>query len=64
MDICIGVHVEDMLAVGPSESSKICCRNLRRTWQCVGSMVTDKPQEFLWSFFVPDTARIQNRSFV
>ena len=39
LDICVGVHVDDMLAVGPSESMKNCCRS--------SGMVTDKPQEFL-----------------
>ena len=31
LDICIGVHVYDMLAVGPSELTKNCCRNSRKT---------------------------------
>ena len=29
LDICIGMHVDDMLAVGPIE--RICCRNSRET---------------------------------
>ena len=32
LDICIGVHVDDMLAVGPSETTESCCRNSRTTW--------------------------------
>ena len=35
LDICIGVRVVDMLALGPSESMKTL--NSRRTWQCVGA---------------------------
>ena len=30
-DICIGVHVDDMLAVGPSEITKSCWKHSRRT---------------------------------
>ena len=32
LDICIGVHVDDVLAVGPSESTKRSCRNSRWTY--------------------------------
>ena len=36
LDICIGVHVDDMLAVGPSDATKKGVgKNLPRTWQCV-----------------------------
>ena len=42
LDICIGVHVEDMLAVGPSELQELA-KDMTMRW----SMVTDKPQEFL-----------------
>ena len=47
MDICIGVHVDDMLAVGPSELTKNLLQELSKDMAMRWSMVTDKPQEFL-----------------
>ena len=46
LDICIGVHVEDMLAVGRSELTKNLLQELARDMAMRWSMVTDKPQEF------------------
>ena len=56
--ICISVHVDDMLAVGPSELAKNLLQEFSDNMTLRWSMVTDKPQEFLWSFFVPDTAML------
>ena len=64
LDICIGVHVDDMLAVGPSESMKKLLQELAMDMAMRWGMVTDKPQEFLGSFFVQDATRLQIRSFV
>ena len=47
LDICIGVHVQDMLAVGPSELTKNLLQELSRDMTMRWGMVTDKPQEFL-----------------
>ena len=47
LDICIGVHVDDMLAVGPSELTKNLLQELANDMAMRWSMVTDKPQEFL-----------------
>ena len=47
LDICIGVHVDDMLAVGPSESTKNLLQELSKDMTMRWGMVTDKPQEFL-----------------
>ena len=47
LDICIGVHVDDMLAVGPSESMKNLLQELAKDMAMRWCMVTDKPQEFL-----------------
>ena len=47
LDICIGVHVDDMLAVGPSESTNNMLRELATDMAMRWSTVTDKPQEFL-----------------
>ena len=47
LDICIGVHVDDMLAVGPSELTKNLLQELSKDMAMRWSMVTDKPQEFL-----------------
>ena len=47
LDICIGVHVDDMLAVGPSELTKKLLQELSKDMTMRWSMVTDKPQEFL-----------------
>ena len=44
---CIGVHVDDMLAVGPSESTKNLLQELAKDMAMRWGMVTDKPQEFL-----------------
>ena len=57
LDICIGVHVDDMLAVGPSEMTKNLWQELAQDMAMRWNMVTDKPQEFLGRSFVPDTAR-------
>ena len=47
LDICIGVHVDDMLAVGPSELTKNLLQELSKDMAMRWRMVTDKPQEFL-----------------
>ena len=47
LDICIGVHVDDMLAVGPSELTKNLLQELAKDMAMRWGMVTDKPQEFL-----------------
>ena len=47
LDICIGVHVDDMLAVGPSELTKNLLQELSKDMTMRWGMVTDKPQEFL-----------------
>ena len=47
LDICIGVHVDDMLAVGPSELTKNLLQQLAKDMAMRWGKVTDKPQEFL-----------------
>ena len=47
LDICIGVHVDDMLAVGPSELTKNLLQELSKDMAMCWGMLTDKPQEFL-----------------
>ena len=47
LDICIGVHVDDMLAVGPSELTKNLLQELSKDMTMRWGMVTGKPQEFL-----------------
>ena len=47
LDICIGVHVDDMLAVGPSELTNNLLQELSKDMPLRWGMVTDKPQEFL-----------------
>ena len=47
LDICIGVHVDDMLAVGPSELTKNLLQELSKDMTMRWGMVTNKPQEFL-----------------
>ena len=47
LDICIGGHVEDMLAVGPSELTKNLLQELAKDMTMRWGMVNDKPQEFL-----------------
>ena len=47
LDICIGVHVDDMLAVGPSELTKNLLQELSKDMTMCWGMVIDKPQEFL-----------------
>ena len=47
LGICIGVHVDDMLAVGPSELTKILLQELSKDLTMRWCMVTDKPQESL-----------------
>ena len=46
LDIRIGVHVDDMLAVGPSELTKNLLHELAKDMAMRWGMVTDKPQEF------------------
>ena len=46
LDICIGVHVDDMLAVGPSELTHNLLQELSKDMTMRWGMVTDKPQEF------------------
>ena len=57
LDICIGVHVDDMLAVSPCELTKNLLQELSKDMTMRWGTVTDKPQE-PWSFFMPDTARL------
>ena len=47
LDICIGAHVDDMLAVEPNELAKNLLQELAKHMAMRWSMVTDKPQEFL-----------------
>ena len=47
LDICIGVHVDDMLAVGPSELTMNLLHELAKEMTMRWCMVNDKPQEFL-----------------
>ena len=47
LDICIGVHVDDMLAVGPSELTENLLQELSKDMTMRCCMVTDKLQEFL-----------------
>ena len=47
LDIAIGVHVDDVLAVGPSELTKNLLQKLSKDITMRWGMVTDKPQEFL-----------------
>ena len=47
LDICIGLHVDDMLAVAPSELTRNLLQELSKDMTMRWSMVTDKPQEFL-----------------
>ena len=54
LDISIGVHVDDMLAVGPSESTIKQLHELAKDMAMRWCLVTDKPQEFPGSYFVPE----------
>ena len=47
LDIFIGVHVDDMLAVGPSELTKNLLRKLSKDMAMLWCTVNGKPQEFL-----------------
>ena len=47
LDICIDVHVDDMLAVGRSEVTKNLLQELSKDMTMRWSMVTDKHQEFV-----------------
>ena len=47
LDICIGVHVDDMQAVGPSQLTTNLLQDLSKDMAMRWSMVTDKPREFL-----------------
>ena len=44
LDTCIGVHVDDMLAVGPSEVTKNWLQELAKDMAMRWGMMTDKPQ--------------------
>ena len=46
-DICIGVYVDDMLAVGPSDLTNNLLQELSNDMTIRWSMVTDKPQKLL-----------------
>ena len=46
LDICIGVHVDDMLAVGASELTKNLLQELSKDMTMRWGMVSDTPQEF------------------
>ena len=46
LDICIGVHVDNMLAVGPSALTKNLLQDLAKDVAMRRGMVNDKPQEF------------------
>ena len=45
LDICIGVHVDDMLAVGPSELTKNLLQELAKDMTMRWGMVSGKPQD-------------------
>ena len=47
LDICIGVHADDMLAVGPSELTKNLLQEHLKDMTMRWGLVVDKPQEFL-----------------
>ena len=47
LDTCIGVHVDDMLAAGPSEVTKNLLQELAKDMAMRWGMVTDKAQQFL-----------------
>ena len=47
LDICIGVHVDDMLAVGPNASTNNLLQELAKDMAMRWGVVTDRPQEFL-----------------
>ena len=64
LDICIGVHVDDMLAVGPGQLTKKLLQELSKDMTMRWCMVTDKASRVPWSFFVPDTARLHVWSLV
>ena len=44
LDICIGVHVDDMLPVGPSELTENLLQELSKDMTMRWGMVTDRPQ--------------------
>ena len=46
LDICIGVHVDDKLAVGPNELTKNLLQEHSKDMTMRWGMVTDKPQMF------------------
>ena len=43
LDICIGVHVDDMLAVGPGELTKNLLQKLAKDMEIRWGMATGKP---------------------
>ena len=47
LDNCIGVHVDDMLAVVPGQLTKNLLQELSKDMTMRWCTVTDKPQEFL-----------------
>ena len=57
LDICMGVHVDDMLAVGPSELTKNLLQELSNDMTVCWGIVTEKTSRVPLAFFVPDTAR-------
>ena len=57
LDICFVSHVDDMLAMRPSELTKNFLQELPKDMTKRWGMVTDTPREFL-GFFVPDTAKL------
>ena len=44
LDTCIGVHVDDMLAVGPREVTKNWLQELAKDMAMRWGMMTDQPQ--------------------
>ena len=47
LDVCVGVHVDDMQAVGPSELTKTLSQKLAKNMAMRWCMVTETPQELL-----------------
>ena len=64
MDVCISVHVDDMLTVSPNESTKALLRNLAKDMAMRRGMVNEKIARILWSVFEQGNARIQLPSLV
>ena len=64
MDVCISVHVDDMLTVSPNESTKVLLRNLAKDMAMRRGMVNEKIARILWSVFEQGNARKQLPSLV